>query len=271
MSSPGLKSPPAEEQDAHHPTSHVTLSGRLLQAGEANLSSPRSSQQIKGDKPIDMYRARTREDWKKLLGRERYLVMRYRKFERPSTGPYHDFNLKPEQDGVFLCYACKSIVFDALEFEQTNSGWPAFRSFIAEQCMKTYGEEQACFEYFCAHCEGFLGKSLYTGVNSIQVSGYAIEFKPMSSSFKEATLTRLGLIATPELKKRTSFRNAAPRGAALQRRLSSSENVQAMPSVLPHKFSGNVRSPDANPSNKVSSRLSGLLSPKRNSRQNSKQ
>ncbi|KAA8497798.1 Uncharacterized protein FVE85_5383 [Porphyridium purpureum] len=257
--SPGLKSPPPE-RDMKTASQRITLSGRLaVQDGIAKATGG----------PIDMYRARTRDEWKALLGRERYLVMRYRKFEPPGTGPYHDFEREAcELDGLFVCYACKWVLFDIDAFQQTHSGWPAFTATLGEQVVKAYGDDteggMPFLEYFCAHCEGFLGKSLCTGgANTIQISGYAIELKKMSAEAKHTKLVELAIIPG-DGRSANSKGGKISRGSSLKDLMRSSSNsaenssrqasAEGKPKpagrtsgILPYKFSGLAKSPDAAP------------------------
>jgi peptide-methionine (R)-S-oxide reductase len=94
-------------------------------------------------------------EWKKLLGPERYAVLREASTERPFSSPL----LKEHRRGTFICAGCALPLFSSATKFESGTGWPSFwqalphavvtrtdRSLLAERT-----------EVLCARCGGHLG------------------------------------------------------------------------------------------------------------------
>ena len=99
---------------------------------------------------------KTKEEWKKLLTREQYSVMREKETERPFTCELEDY----KGEGVYYCVACDLPLFKSGKKFESGTGWPSFdEPFSSENLMyetdDALGMERT--EVLCARCEGHLG------------------------------------------------------------------------------------------------------------------
>ena len=99
---------------------------------------------------------KTDEEWKKILTREQYEVMRKKGTERAWTGEY----VNNHEKGVYLCAACDLDLFSSDTKFESGTGWPSFWQPIAPNHVET--ETDRSFfairtEVHCARCEGHLG------------------------------------------------------------------------------------------------------------------
>jgi len=98
---------------------------------------------------------RSPAEWQKILGPQRYAVLRLASTERPFTSPL----LKEHRRGTFVCAGCTNPLFNSATKFESGTGWPSFwkalpgavvtradRSLIAERD-----------EVLCARCGGHLG------------------------------------------------------------------------------------------------------------------
>jgi len=96
------------------------------------------------------------DQWRRLLGRKAYRVLRLGETERPGTGKL----LKEKRPGIYRCRGCGSNLFDAGTKFDSKTGWPSFyeplnRENITEFEDHSYGIVRR--EVRCAHCGGHLG------------------------------------------------------------------------------------------------------------------
>ncbi|MBK9150083.1 MAG: peptide-methionine (R)-S-oxide reductase MsrB [Saprospiraceae bacterium] len=98
----------------------------------------------------------TEEDWKKILTKEQYSILRQKGTERPHTGAL----LHNKEKGIYKCAGCGNELFtDEMKFE-SHCGWPSFDKEIAGGKIKqkpdlSYGMRR--IEILCARCDGHLG------------------------------------------------------------------------------------------------------------------
>lgn len=97
----------------------------------------------------------TSAEWRKMLGPQRYAVLREASTERAFTSPL----LNEHRRGTFVCAACALPLFSSATKFESGTGWPSFwkalpgavvtrtdRSLMAERT-----------EVLCARCGGHLG------------------------------------------------------------------------------------------------------------------
>jgi methionine-R-sulfoxide reductase len=98
---------------------------------------------------------KTNEEWKKLLTKEQYQVLREKATEVPGTCA---FSIK--QEGVFHCVACDNPLFVSNTKFESGTGWPSFFEPYSPESIilkedKSMGMTRT--EVLCARCEGHLG------------------------------------------------------------------------------------------------------------------
>ncbi len=99
---------------------------------------------------------KTDDEWKKLLTREQYRVLREKGTELPDSGEYYRFR----KDGVFLCAACGNELFSSETKFESGSGWPSFWAVVGRDSVTTapdHSLERERTEVLCARCGGHLG------------------------------------------------------------------------------------------------------------------
>lgn len=99
---------------------------------------------------------KTEEEWKKVLSRDQYLVLRQKGTEPAFTGKY--YNLK--EKGTYLCAACKQELFSSDDKYDSGTGWPSFTRPISEDRVIRQ-EDNSHFmkrvEVLCSRCRSHLG------------------------------------------------------------------------------------------------------------------
>ena len=99
---------------------------------------------------------KTDEEWKKLLTKEQYHVLRKQGTERAWTGELNEEKRK----GTYVCAACGLELFSSDHKFESGTGWPSFYQPIDPNHIGT--EEDRSFfgvrtEVHCARCGGHLG------------------------------------------------------------------------------------------------------------------
>jgi peptide-methionine (R)-S-oxide reductase len=99
---------------------------------------------------------KSNEEWRRLLGRKAYRVLRLGETERPGSGKL----LKEKRPGIYQCRGCGSELFDANTKFDSKTGWPSFYDPLAPENVTefddhSYGVQR--HEVRCARCGGHLG------------------------------------------------------------------------------------------------------------------
>lgn len=99
---------------------------------------------------------RTNEEWKRLLGPERYMILR----EDGTEPAFHNKYWDNHEPGTYICGGCGNPLFSSDDKFDSGTGWPSFRSSIDEGSVVTrtdrsYGMVRTAVE--CAQCGGHLG------------------------------------------------------------------------------------------------------------------
>jgi peptide-methionine (R)-S-oxide reductase len=99
---------------------------------------------------------KTNAEWKKLLTKNQYYILREAGTEQPYTGEYADNH----EHGDYYCAACHMKLFSSKAKFESGTGWPSFyevinKKNVIEKTDNTLGESRT--EVLCARCKGHLG------------------------------------------------------------------------------------------------------------------
>jgi peptide-methionine (R)-S-oxide reductase len=100
--------------------------------------------------------SRTDAQWRRLLGRDAYWVMRHADTERPFTGTL----LNEERRGIFRCAGCDLALFSSRAKFDSGTGWPSLWEPIApENIVETPDGSEMVVRtaVSCRLCDGHLG------------------------------------------------------------------------------------------------------------------
>jgi peptide-methionine (R)-S-oxide reductase len=99
---------------------------------------------------------RTEKEWRKLLSREQYRVLRLKGTEPPFRNKYD----KHFDEGTYVCAACGQELFDSDTKFNSGCGWPAFYAAKAGDRVKLTPDVSLGMirtEVTCARCDSHLG------------------------------------------------------------------------------------------------------------------
>lgn len=108
----------------------------------------------KGETAQDV-RARTDEQWRKLLTPLEYHVLRQAGTERPGTGALLD----EKRSGTYFCRGCGAKLFAADAKFDSGCGWPSFYEAVpgAVTYIQDFSHGMIRTEVRCAACDSHLG------------------------------------------------------------------------------------------------------------------
>jgi peptide-methionine (R)-S-oxide reductase len=123
----------------------------------------------------------TDDEWRERLSPDQYEVLRNRGTEPAWTGKY----LHVDEEGVFRCAGCNSVLFSTGAKFDSGSGWPSFDRAIAAGTVEErpdHSHGMVRTEIVCAGCGGHLGHVFPDGPTETGlrycVNSLAIEFDP---------------------------------------------------------------------------------------------
>jgi peptide-methionine (R)-S-oxide reductase len=123
---------------------------------------------------------RSDEEWKAMLSKEQYDVLRREGTERPFTSPLLD----EHRPGKFVCAGCGLDLFTTAQKFDSGTGWPSFFDVIAGH-VETKTDHQMLAprtEYHCAKCGGHQGHVFADGPAPTGLrycnNGVALKFVP---------------------------------------------------------------------------------------------
>lgn len=123
---------------------------------------------------------RTPAEWKRLLGAQRFEILRKAGTEPPFTSPL----LKEHRKGVFLCAGCAQPLFSSQTKFESGTGWPSFWKPLARTVV-TRSDRSLLMErteVLCARCGGHLGHVFDDGPRPTGLrycmNGLALTFRP---------------------------------------------------------------------------------------------
>jgi peptide-methionine (R)-S-oxide reductase len=119
-------------------------------------------------------------EWRRLLGAQRYPVLREAATERAFTSPL----LKEHRKGTFVCAGCAQALFSSATKFESGTGWPSFwrplPHAVVERTDRSLLMERT--EVLCARCGGHLGHVFEDGPKPTGLrycmNGLALKFRP---------------------------------------------------------------------------------------------
>ena len=122
----------------------------------------------------------TEAEWRKLLGDQRYHVLREAGTERPFSSPLD----KEKRAGVYSCAGCALPLFSSSTKFNSGTGWPSFwqplDKAVDEAEDTTFGMRRV--EVLCRRCGGHLGHVFDDGPKPTGLrycmNGLALNFTP---------------------------------------------------------------------------------------------
>ncbi len=95
-------------------------------------------------------------EWKKILDKDEYYILREKGTERSFTGKYWDNKVA----GDYVCSGCQFPLFSSETKFKSGTGWPSYYLPINDYCIKeevdnSHGMRRV--EVLCARCDGHLG------------------------------------------------------------------------------------------------------------------
>ncbi|KAJ3254573.1 hypothetical protein HDU77_004059 [Chytriomyces hyalinus] len=98
---------------------------------------------------------KSEEEWRAVLSREQFRVLREKGTEAPGTGQYN----KHSAEGVYTCAGCDAPLYKSTTKFDSGCGWPAFFDGIpgAIKRHEDISHGMVRTEIVCANCNGHLG------------------------------------------------------------------------------------------------------------------
>ena len=122
----------------------------------------------------------TPAEWKKLLGPQRYPVLREAATERPFSSPL----LNEHRRGTFVCAGCARPLLNSSTKFESGTGWPSFWQALPGATIKRADHSLMMerTEILCSRCGGHLGHVFDDGPKPTGLrycmNGLALNFPP---------------------------------------------------------------------------------------------
>jgi len=136
------------------PKAEVALSRDVSAIASASPSNAVEQSATKQQETVKVMK--TDAEWRKILTREQYYIVRKKGTERPYTGKYHN----SKEKGAYHCVACGQELFNSDAKFDSGTGWPSFwqvavKGNVSEHVDDSLGERRT--EVVCSRCDGHLG------------------------------------------------------------------------------------------------------------------
>jgi len=99
---------------------------------------------------------RSDDEWRELLSRDQFRVLRRAGTETAFSGEYTDL----EAEGVYLCAGCGAELFSSAAKFHSGCGWPSFYEPIEPDAVEEHEDlsfGRVRVEVTCSVCDGHLG------------------------------------------------------------------------------------------------------------------
>lgn len=96
------------------------------------------------------------KEWKKILNKEQFRVLRKKGTEEPFSNKYYN----NKEKGTYHCAGCGNPLFSSEHKYDSGTGWPSFYKPIREDSVKEKEDIRHGMirtEVVCSKCEGHLG------------------------------------------------------------------------------------------------------------------
>ena len=77
---------------------------------------------------VEKFKSRSEKEWKEILSDDEFRILRKKGTEPPFTGKL----LHNKEKGVYVCAACKNLLFSSDKKFDSGSGWPSFWDILSK-------------------------------------------------------------------------------------------------------------------------------------------
>ena len=118
------------------------------------------------------------DEWRSILGHDRYCVMRRKATEKPYSGKF----LYCTDEGVYACAACGLALFSSKSKYDGNTGWACFHEPIVQKHIWIKEDLSLPFrryEVLCRSCDSHLGHVFRDSHNHLRytINSIALDFQ----------------------------------------------------------------------------------------------